>query len=234
MSVCSTNRAILVLESPWELDNEDSNRTSVLPFVEGIAKLAGNTEVFHANFYDKKSFEQALDCLCKRKFESTVVYIAAHGYKKKVGKVNIGDLMFMVGERSKQFNITGVMLGSCFVGENTTTIEVFIEGTNIKWCAGYASSSKWLEGTMIDCAILSRLSILNDDDFEDKDCIIEAFANAISPFSANFPIGWNYDNEQISLEDSMQFVVQQTGRGHKAKLVTEEVFAEQKEYLFDE
>ena len=36
-------RAILVLESPWELDSHDANRSSVLPFVEGVAKLAGNT-----------------------------------------------------------------------------------------------------------------------------------------------------------------------------------------------
>lgn len=52
----SSNRAILILESPWELDYSDSNRTSVLPFVEGVGKLAGDTEVYHANFYDKNSF----------------------------------------------------------------------------------------------------------------------------------------------------------------------------------
>lgn len=233
MSSISTNRAILILESPWELDNDDSNRTSVLPFVEGVAKLAGNTEVYHANFYDKKSFQQALDCLCKTKFESTIIYIAAHGYKKKVGKVNIADLIFMVGERSKQFNITGLMLGSCFVGEHTSTMEVFVEGTNIRWCAGYASSTKWLQGTMVDCAILSGLSILDDDDFEDKDCIIEAFANAIAPFASNYPIGCDYDGELTSLEDSMQFVVQQKGQGNRAKVVTEEVFTEKKGYLFE-
>ncbi len=42
-------RAILVLECPWELDANDSNRTSVLPFVEGIAKLVGDVEVYHAD-----------------------------------------------------------------------------------------------------------------------------------------------------------------------------------------
>ena len=50
----TARRAILVLESPWELDGTDMNRSSVLPFVEGVAKLAENTDVFHANFYDKK------------------------------------------------------------------------------------------------------------------------------------------------------------------------------------
>ena len=63
------------------LDDGDANRSSVLPFIEGVAKLAGDTEVYHANFYDKRSFEMALDCLCKTKFQNTIVYVAAHGYK---------------------------------------------------------------------------------------------------------------------------------------------------------
>ena len=63
----SSNRAIFVLECPWELDDGDSNRSSVLPFVEGVAKFAGDTEICHANFYDESSFKKALDCLCKSK-----------------------------------------------------------------------------------------------------------------------------------------------------------------------
>ncbi len=74
-----SNRAILILENPWELDSADCNRTSVLPFVEGIAKLAGDTEVFHANFYDKRSFDRALEILCSARFNNAVIYIAAHG-----------------------------------------------------------------------------------------------------------------------------------------------------------
>ncbi|MEA5328680.1 hypothetical protein [Vibrio parahaemolyticus] len=47
----SANRGILVLESPWELDDSDSNRSSVVPFIEGVAKLAGDTEVYHAAYF---------------------------------------------------------------------------------------------------------------------------------------------------------------------------------------
>ncbi|HIF9377158.1 TPA: hypothetical protein ACX6R4_000873 [Photobacterium damselae] len=112
----SANRGILVLESPWELDDCDSNRSSVIPFIEGVAKLAGDTEVYHANFYDKKSFEFALKCLCKVRFSNTIVYIAAHGYKKKVGNMKLEDILFAIGSKSKQYNITGIMFGSCFVG----------------------------------------------------------------------------------------------------------------------
>jgi len=225
MKIHQTHRAILILESPWELDNGDANRTSVLPFVEGVAKLAGDTEVFHANFYDKGSFEKALDCLCKTKFQNTTVYVAAHGYKKKTGNVNITDILRLIGYRSKAYNITGVMLGSCFVGENTTTMEIYIEGTNLKWCDGYSSLTYWLPGTLIDCSILSSMSELDSDDFSEKSVLIDSFAKAISPFSDGFEIGLDYHDDPVSLKDSMQFVVQPNGKGNRAKKVSEDVFS---------
>lgn len=220
----SANRAIFVLESPWELDDGDANRTSVLPFVEGVAKFAGDTEVYHANFYDKNSFSKALECLCKMKFKNTTVYIAAHGYKKKVGNVLISDLLLLVGERSKKCNITGVMFGACFVGKETIAMEVCIEGTNLKWCAGYASTSNWLEGTLIDCAILSNMSDLDKEDFSDRENLINCFAQAIAPFSNTFKIGEDYKMNPVSLAESMQFVVQANGKGNRAKTISSEVF----------
>jgi len=226
----SSNRAILVLESPWGLDSDDTNRSSVLPFIEGVAKLAGDTEVYHANFYDKSSFIKALDCLCKRRFKNTIVYIAAHGYKKKIGKVPIDDLMSMIGEESKKCNITGLMLGSCFVGGNTITMEVYVEGTNLKWCAGYSSTARWLEGTLIDCAILSNMSSLDDEDYYDKEGIIQAFGQSISGFSETFNIGEDYKDRPVKLSDSMQFVIQPKGKGNKARTVSEEVFNAHKSY----
>lgn len=51
----SSRRAILILESPSELDSADTNISNVLPFVKGIAKLAVKTDVFHANFYEAKT-----------------------------------------------------------------------------------------------------------------------------------------------------------------------------------
>jgi hypothetical protein len=219
-------RAILVLECPWGLDSTDVNRSSVLPFVEGIAKYAGGMDVYHANFYDKSSFVKALNYLCGVKFENAIIYVAAHGYKKKIGGVDIGSLLFELGEKSKACNITGIMLGSCFVGENVAAIKVYLEGTHLKWCAGYSSESNWLAGTMIDCSIMSSMAALDVKDFESRERIVEAMALAISPFSRSFEIGRNYKFEPVALEGSIQFIVQSTGRGQRANLVTEEVFAE--------
>lgn len=219
------SRAILVLESPWELDEADANRTSVLPFIEGIAKLAGDVEVYHANFYDKSSFVKALNYLCKSRFENAVLYVAAHGYKKKIGGVDVGTVLFEVGEQSKQSNITGVMFGSCFVGENTSTIEVFMEGNNLKWCAGYSSGSEWLTGTFIDCSIMAKMINLDEDDFDDRWVIIDRLVESVQPFAADAVIGLDYNDEPVSLRDSLRFVVQPNGRGQRAKDVTGSVLA---------
>lgn len=223
-------RAILVLESPWELDERDANRSSVIPFVEGIAKYAGDTEVYHANFYDKRSFETALRLLCRSRADNTLVYIAAHGAKGKVAGVKIADLIFEVGELSRASNITGLMIGSCFVGQDTGMMEAFMEGTFMKWCAGYGSSCDWLAGTMIDCAILAQMLELDEDDLSDRELLVDCLAGALSPFSKSFVIGADRQDEYVALEDSIKFVVQPSGRGNRAKEVTDEVLSEYELY----
>ncbi|HBP1718561.1 TPA: hypothetical protein ACQT3E_002137 [Pseudomonas aeruginosa] len=221
-----SNRAILILENPWELDGGDCNRSSVLPFVEGIAKLAGDTEVFHANFYDKRSFDRALEILCSPRFNNAVIYIAAHGSKSKVGGVKLEDILFEIGDHSKSTNITGIMLGACFAGTDTDRIEVFMQGTNVKWCAGYASSCEWLPATMIDCSIMASMLELDEDELSDRETMIEQLAHALAPFSRTYVIGEDADDNLMTLEESIRVVMQPSGRGNRARHVTEEVLEE--------
>ena len=220
----NSNRAILVLECPWDLDEGTSNRSSVLPFIEGIAKLAGDTEVYHANFYDKQSFKKALGYLCRSSFQNAVVYVAAHGYRNKIAGVSIIDLLCEIGFEAKNCNITGVMLGSCYVGKENYAMEACTEGTHIKWCAGYTSSCLWLEGTMIDSAIIATMLSLDEDDYEHKEHLIGQIASAIRPFSRSFVIGDDYKGNPVTLQQSLQFVVQPRGQGNRAKTVSAEVF----------
>lgn len=220
MSKYRTNRAIIVLEAPWELDPDDANRTSVLPFIEGIAKLTGYTEVHYANFYDEGSFQMALDCLCKGTFESRTVYIAAHGYERTIGGMDITSLLAKVSFKSQKYHITGVMLGSCFVGEHATSMEVCLQESSLRWCVGYASESQWLEGTLIDCAIIAKMSALDDDDFGNREWIADDLAGAIQLFSPDYVIGNDYESEPVRLADSMRFVAQPRGRGNRARDIT--------------
>lgn len=216
------HRAILVLESPWGLDDADANRSSVLPFVEGVAKYAGDMEVFHANFYDKTSFEKALACLCRTRYSNTIVYIAAHGSERKIGGVNILDALVEVNLRSRDYNITGVLLGACYTGAATTTMEACIEGGAIRWCAGYASSANWLEGTLIDCALLSAMSAL--DDYRDPDKLTDALADALAPFDGSFAIGCDKRDKPVALRDSLRAVIRPAGQGFRPRDVSDALF----------
>ncbi|MDX1728889.1 MAG: hypothetical protein R3203_14170 [Pseudoalteromonas tetraodonis] len=229
----SSTNAILVLESPWGLDEKDNNRSSVVPFMQGIAKYTGDTEVFHANFYDKKSFDYALDCITREGFKNTIIYIAAHGYEDKIGNVKVDHILGEVSDISKQQNITGLLFGSCFIGKKTLEMEVYIQESGLRWCMGYASSCNWLEGTMIDAAIIGAMISLENGDFESRDIINSAFANAIAPFADNFIIGSDYSGDKVSIRDSLKFVCQPEGKGHRAKDVTDDVFEMANTLRFD-
>lgn len=229
MSKYHASRAILILESPWELDSNDANRTSVLPFIDGVAKLTGDTEVHYANFYDESSFQKALDCLCKGTFDNRIVYVAAHGYERTIGDMDITSLLDRISLKSKKYHISGVLLGSCFVGEHADSMEARLQGSSLRWCAGYASEARWLEGTLIDCALIAHMSAREDDDFYHREWIAEELANAIHLFRADFPIGNDYADKPVRLDSSLRFVAQPRGRGNRARDITEWVWAKHKE-----
>lgn len=218
------SRGILVLESPWELDEHDANRSSVVPFIEGIAKVAGDTEVYYANFYDKKSFRTALHCLCKIPFKNIIIYVAAHGQGKELGGTHIRDVLIPVGELSHRFNITGLLLGACFVGAHTDLMETFTSGNHLRWCAGYASETEWLTGTLIDCAIINQMLSLKKNAFADRDTIVENLALAISPFHDKYAIGRDTHGKPMQLRDAFQCVVQPSGQGRKPRTVSDKLF----------
>lgn len=54
--------------------------------------------------------------------------------------------------------------------------------------------------------------------------LTDMLADAISPFSPTFCIG-SENRQPVALGDSLQFVVQPDGQGHKARNVSSEVFA---------
>lgn len=218
-------RAIIVLESPWELDDDDANRSSVLPFIEGVAKLAGDMDVLHANYYDEASMGIAMKCLAKSAYRNTIVYIAAHGDGKQAGEVELVKIFGIVERHAEACNITGVLIGSCFGAKDLLNLEVGLEGGPLRWAAGYASSAYWLPGTLVDCAILARMSRLAPAAYRSADRMIEALGEAIGPFSARAPIGTNGRGKQVSLTDSMRFMVQPEGQGHRARDVSRAVFA---------
>jgi len=235
MPISKSKNAILVFESPWKLDDYDANRSSVLPFVQGIAKMHGDTEVYSLNFYNKKSFEIALECLCRQKFDNTLVYIAAHGSKTRIGDVSLDDILDAINQKSKKFNIKGLMLGSCFAGSKTEKLEMFIEGSKLTWCAAYSSSCYWLQGPMLDCALLHCALNIEDAHYKTHEEMQQAFAEAVAPFAPTGIIGTDSKDQPVALSESLQIVIQPEGRGFRARLSSEGIFERAEEYrLSDE
>lgn len=103
-------------------------------------------------------------------------------------------------------------------------MEACIEGTHVKWCAGYTSSCLWLEGTMVDSAIIAKMLSLDDDDYASIEQLVKQMALAIRPFSRSFVIGEDYKENPVALQQSLQFVVQPRGQGNRARTVSTEVF----------
>lgn len=224
MSLRHASRAILVLESPWEMDDRDANRSSVIPFVEGVAKLTGDTDVHYANFYDEHSFDKALECLCKGELDSRIVYIAAHGLGKDIAGVPMHKLLYSVARQSKRYRIDGVLIGSCFVGKNSITMRSYIEESRLRWCVGYTAATNWLDSTLVDCKLLAELSELEDDDFFERDAAVDAMVNALSLFDTDAVIGCDKDDNAVVLRDALSFVLQLRGQGQRAHNITDAVW----------
>ncbi|MGJ7918838.1 hypothetical protein ACI48D_25645 [Massilia sp. LXY-6] len=152
------------------------------------------------------------------------MYIAAHGSSRSVGNVDLLEALVSINVLSRDYNITGVLLGSCYAGKASTTIEACIEESAIRWCVGYASSASWMEGTLIDCSILSVMSELTAEDHCDAAILTNALADAVAPFAATYPIGDDRKNRPVALKASLQAVIQPAGQGHRARNVSDQVF----------
>lgn len=213
----AATRSIVVLEAPWGLHKNDQLRVSVLPFIQGMAQVHGNIDVLHARFFDKRSFDQALEHLTTGDvYDNTIVYIAGHGGGRKIQGVDIGHLMFQVAQLSKPKNISGILLGSCLVGNNTTTLETYLTESALRWMAGYKCSVDWMPGTLLDLSLLERMLDMDITE-ENLEAYKQAFLDATELFDMEASIG-EYENAQpAEMGDALVFAVQPAGKGKRPK-----------------
>lgn len=213
----AASRSIVVLEAPWSLHDQDQLRVSVLPFIQGMAQVYGDIDVLHTRFFDKRSFDQALEHLTAgSKYDNTIVYIAGHGAGRKIQGVDIGHMMFEVAQLSREKNISGILLGSCLVGGNSMTLETYLTESALRWVAGYRCSVGWMQGTLLDLSLLERLldSDIDSEDFEDYK---QAFVEATELFDKEACIGEYENGLNAEMGDALVFAVQPAGRGKRPK-----------------
>lgn len=218
------------------MDQHDANRSSVLPFFEGMAKQFHDVEVIYSRYYDLSSFRLALTEITAPEFKSSIIYIAGHGDGKTVSGANIKKVFQECSLASSKANARGVIIGSCFSGGDQKSpldddIISMIHDSNISWATAYKCASYWFESTMIDCAIIRQMLRATEKTLSSKESIARELAEAISPFSLTFKLGTNNKkpNEKglpVKLSDGMVFFAQSAGQGHRAQEITSEVWSE--------
>jgi len=227
-------KAVVILEGPWDLYRNDINKSSVLPFFDGMAKSFNDVEILHSRYYDKKSFDLALYALTSGNYKDVIVYICAHGNGKDIGGKNIVDAIIECNLSSRDANISGVILGSCQSAGTPKkslieSMKVLIEDSKIYWIAAYTCKSLWYESTLIDLSIISRMLQATPKKRESRTKIVEVLAEGIAPFSPSFKIGSlgdDGDAKSISIKHGIVYIAQPTGKGNRALEVTETVWHE--------
>lgn len=214
-------KAILVIESPWWTPDQNKKRASVLPMLQGMGNLTDHLSIYHSYFYEKHGFQAALkDDLSHTKENRLYLYVAAHGSKKTVGGAGetpgmlLSTLLKELKRNTTQYkNIEGVILGSCEVGRNVTDLMNGLTGTKITWTFGYTCEIDWLTSTIIDVAILERLTSLSSSQLTSRAMIINSFAAALRRFNGEYLIGTHH-GKKIPLKESITLITKPRGKGN--------------------
>lgn len=214
--------SVIVLESPWEPDNHDANRLSVIPFAQGVANIVFG-KFFSATFYDAKSLSFALKKFANSTHvEDPIVYIASHGTRGRLGTpdgfadINIRNLTDILSDVSDK--VKGVMLGCCLLGSNDGLVECFEGAQKLSWVFGYTCEVDWFFSSMVDMAILYSVLVNGAG----KGTVIDSVAQAIAMFNSQY-INCDHNNQsqKYALADSFKLYVNDGRR--KYWDVTEEV-----------
>ncbi|MEB3736493.1 hypothetical protein ULF88_25895 [Halopseudomonas pachastrellae] len=72
---------------------------------------------------------------------------------------------------------------------------------------------------------MAKMLHLHSELLSEKDEMIEQLTSATALFAEDYEIGEDLNEETVLLRDSLEFVIQPSGSGKRAKRVTDEVFA---------
>lgn len=220
-------KAILILERPWWTPVENPRRPSVLPFFRGLADLMESFSVYYSHFYDRNSFQRALeDDLTFTREDRLYLYIASHGGGRMIGGsdfyggMRLTTMLSNLDEVANYNNIEGVLIGSCEIGGNVEDLLELPTGNSIVWLFAYKCSIDWITATLVDLSIFENVTNLRKTDISDREKIINAFAKALKKFNGEYRIGENEEG-QVALKDAITLIIQPRGRGNRPRDDTE-------------
>lgn len=184
----SEDFALLLLESPWWTPRSNPTRASSLPFFQGLERLHNHFNIYYSTFYDTQSFESALaQDLTHTHEKRQILYIGAHGTESRIANGRASAIMEKVALYGDK--IEGVIVSSCLVGARESNLwsPVFINKT--RWVFAYRHSVNWLDSLLIELALLEALALAEEGYADDRDALLQTFANALAKFNPLLPLG---------------------------------------------
>lgn len=186
----SDDFALLLLESPWWTPKSNPTRASSLPFFQGLERLHDHFNIYYSTFYDTQSFESALaQDLIHTHEKRQILYIGAHGTESRIANGRASTILEKVALHGDK--IEGVIVSSCLVGARESNLWAPILINRTRWVFAYRHSVNWLDSLFIELALLEALALAEEGYADDRDALLQTFANALAKLNPQLPLGSN-------------------------------------------
>lgn len=138
----ASTKALLILERPWYSLRNSAAQTSVLPFFQGLERLhEDQLAVYHATFFERKGFREALTHLMGHSHDHAILYVGSHRDGTHLAGESVFDAKLRIKTAAEAINaaaetaknIEGVIFSSCSLGRNDAEIESLFTGTRLRW-----------------------------------------------------------------------------------------------------
>lgn len=180
--------SLLLLESPWWTPKSNPTRASSLPFFQGLERLHDRFNIYYATFYDTQGFENALaQDLVHTAEKRQILYIGAHGNESSIANGRASTILEKVAIHGDK--IEGVIVSSCLVGARESNLWAPILINKTRWVFAYRHSVNWLDSLLIELALLEALALAEEGYADERDSLLDTFANALAKFNPLLPLG---------------------------------------------
>ncbi|WP_425916448.1 hypothetical protein [Pseudomonas sp. GWSMS-1] len=184
----SEDFALLLLESPWWTPRSNPTRASSLPFFQGLERLHDHFNIYYSTFYDTQGFESALaQDLIHTHEKRQILYIGAHGTESRIANGRASTILEKVALHGSK--IEGVIVSSCLVGARESNLWSPVLINKTRWVFAYRHSVNWLDSLLIELALLEALALAEEGYADDRDALLQTFANALAKFNPLLPLG---------------------------------------------
>ena len=182
--------ALLVLEQPWSSIAHDPQQTSVRHFLEGLGRLH-DLPTYYATYFDGQSFDVALQHLLAARnldnVDKVIVYVAGHGRGSRLGgdfgrAMNLKTLFARL-RKYGHGKIAGLILDSCQLGMNRSTLRAGMTTAHLAWLLAYGANMDWLSSMLINLHVLQHMAQIKPKHLTDRDVVLGQLQAGLSLFN---------------------------------------------------